>query len=158
MTIENRQLKASNLQLRRYFVTQLNIIANPSFDAARGVVQKDSDLCLSGEMSRNSDDPALFQITLNIRIQPSAESNLPYSVIVEIVGILKSTFTGTIENIERVVYVNGSSMLYGTAREIVRACTAFGPYSQIMIPSIVFSEPEKAKAPPTESPAVSAKQ
>ena len=150
MIIENSQVKASHLQLKRYFVTQLNIIANPAFDVAKGVVQKQSDLNVSGEMSLN-DDPVLFQIRLNIKIQPGAESNLPYAIVIEIVGIFKSGFTGPKEDIERVVFINGSSMLYGTAREIVRASTAFGAYSQTLLPSIIFWDPEKLKAPAAES-------
>jgi preprotein translocase subunit SecB len=156
MIIENQQIKSSNLQLKRYFVTQLNIIANPSFDIAKGIVLKENDLCLSGEMSENSEDPTLFQIRLNIKIQPSAESNLPYSVVIEIAGVLKSTFTGAKEQIEHVVYVNGSTMLYATAREILRASTAFGPYSQLLIPSVSFAESAKPKAPAAEAPAAPA--
>ena len=143
MTIESRQLKVSRLQLRRYFVTQLNIIANPLFDVTKDVIQKESDFCVNGEMSKNGEDPSLFQVKLNINIQPSPESNLPYSIVLEIVGIIKSAFTGTDEQIERVVFVNGSTMVYSTAREIIRASTSFGPYAQLMLPSVAFSEPKK---------------
>jgi preprotein translocase subunit SecB len=146
MIIDNSQIKASSLQLRRYFVTQLNIIANPAFDTAKGVIQKQSDLRVSGDMSP-TDDAATFQIKLNIQIQPGAESNLPYSIVIEIVGIFKSGFTGEKEDIERVVSINGSSMLYGSAREIVRATTAAGAYSQLLLPSIVFWNPGKPEAP-----------
>jgi preprotein translocase subunit SecB len=149
MTIEYRQLKASSLQLKRYFVTQLNIIANPSFDASKETAQKEPDICLSGELLKNAEDPTLFQIKHNLKIQSSAESNIPYSVVVEIIGVFKSAFTGSDEQVERVVFVNGGSILYSTAREIVRASTAFGPYGQILIPSVVFAEP----ATPTPSPA-----
>jgi preprotein translocase subunit SecB len=34
--------------------------------------------------------------------------------------------------------VNGASMLYGAAREIVRAMTARGPYFQTVLPSVSF--------------------
>jgi|SRR5580692_4847751 preprotein translocase subunit SecB len=146
MIIDNSQIKASSLQLRRYFVTQLNILANSVFDVAKGVVQNQADLRVAGEMSP-TDDPATFQIKLNIQIQPGAESNLPYSIVIEIVGIFKSGFTGTKEDIERVVSINGCSMLYGTAREIVRATTAVGAYSHILLPSIVFWDPGKPEAP-----------
>lgn len=152
MIIESHPGKLANLQLKRYFVTQLNIIANPSFDIKKGLAPKENDLCLSAEMSRIAEDAKQFQIKLNIKLQPSVESNLPYSIVIEIVGVLQSRFTGTDEAIKRLVYVNGSSMIYGTAREIVRASTAFGPYSQILIPAVVFPEPPKPKAAPAEQP------
>jgi preprotein translocase subunit SecB len=150
MLIENSQKKVSHLQVVRYFVTQLNIIANPLFDVTKGIVQIDSDLCITGDLSKNADDAALFQIKLNIKIQPGAESNLPYSIALEIVGVLKSSFTGTEEHIQRVVFVNGSSILYGTAREIVRSATSLGPYAQVLIPTVVFSEPPKPTVPIAE--------
>ena len=150
MLIDNQYLKVSHLQVKRYFVTQLNIIANPVFDVAKDIVKTDSDFCVSGEMSQNADDASLFQITLNIKLQPSAESNLPYSIAMEIVGIIKSAYTGTKDQIEHVVFVNGSSMLYGTAREILRASTSLGPYAPILIPTMVFSGHPKPVAPATK--------
>ena len=142
--MEKNQFKISPLQFNRYFVTQLNIVANPLFDSSKGTVRQDTDLSVSGNFEKIPDEQGLFQITLNIQLQASSGSNLPYSIVVEIIGLIKSHMTGPDETVEKVVFVNGSSMLYCTAREIIRSVTATGPYSQILMPSITFAEPPKS--------------
>lgn len=55
-------------------------------------------------------------------------------------GISKETF----------VEVNGCSILYGVAREMIRATTARGPWADLMVPTITFFNPpgdqQKAEA------------
>lgn len=50
------------------------------------------------------------------------------------------------EKMQRAVEINGPSMLFGAAREILRAATGRGPYGPVLIPSTSFFKPEK-KAP-----------
>ncbi len=39
------------------------------------------------------------------------------------------------------IKINGPSMLYGIAREVIRGVTARGPYFPILLPSATFFEP-----------------
>jgi preprotein translocase subunit SecB len=52
------------------------------------------------------------------------------------------------EKIERLVKVNGPSMLYGALREIVKALTSRGPYGAIVLPSPSFYLPQPAAKEP----------
>ena len=54
------------------------------------------------------------------------------------------------EDEEQFVRVNGSSMLYGAAREIVRSLTSRGPWGELMLPGISFYD---KGAKPKEEPA-----
>ena len=54
------------------------------------------------------------------------------------------------EKIERLVKVNGPSMLYGALREIVKAVTLRGPYGGIVLPSPSFYLPESLAKTPVE--------
>jgi hypothetical protein len=67
----------------------------------------------------------------------------PYYFRLTIVGIFRST----IENaepghVEGLIKINGSSILYGVSREIIRANTEPGPWSGIIIPTHYFYEPK----------------
>jgi hypothetical protein len=51
---------------------------------------------------------------------------------------------------QRFVRVNGSSMLYGIAREIIRSTTAMGPWGFILLPTISFYEKDPTQKDETE--------
>ena len=56
------------------------------------------------------------------------------------------------DKIERLVHINGPSMLYGALREIVKAVTLRGPYGAIILQSPSFYLPEPEPKAPVEQP------
>ena len=96
-----------------------------------------------------------WQVILKLAHQPPAEANVPYRFTAEIVGFFILTDGFPEDRIERLVKTNGSSMLYGVLREIIRATTARGPYSAIILPSTSFYEAEKKPETPAQPPVAS---
>jgi preprotein translocase subunit SecB len=52
--------------------------------------------------------------------------------------------------LQRAMHANGPAMLFGAAREIIRAATGRGPWSAVIIPSTNFL----VGLPPLEAPAM----
>jgi len=54
----------------------------------------------------------------------------------------------TNDRLDRAVQVNGPSMLFGVAREILRAATGRGPHAPLIIPSTHFLQRMPRPSPP----------
>lgn len=151
-------MKPSPLSLDNYFVTELIFSANKAYDPSQAGELKFDDLiveptCLNGEPDKHE-----WQVGLRLRFQPKAEANYPYTFSLELVGFFRVLSLLPAESEERLVKTNASSMLYGAAREIIRAATSRGPYVAIILPSVSFyalKKPENAEAAeqPKELPA-----
>jgi preprotein translocase subunit SecB len=99
-------------------------------------------------MESDDADP-LWQVILTVSQQPAPERNFPYEFLVTIIGYCHCLVEGiTDKEKEELVRVNGSSMLYGVVREIIRENTARGPWQPILLPTISFFQPKEA----TEAP------
>ena len=76
--------------------------------------------------------------------------NFPYKFDLSLIGFFACNdgFSSPADE-EHFVRVNGSSMLYGAARELVRSLTARGPWGELFLPSISFYD--KATKPIEEA-------
>jgi preprotein translocase subunit SecB len=147
-------MKPSPLHLTDYFVTDLHVSANPKFDSKQEIPLRFEDFQVAFEATCAPEKKREWQVILKLAHQPPAEANVPYRFTAEIVGIFVLLDGFPEERIERLVKTNGASMLYGVLREIIRATTARGPYSAIILPSTSFYEPEKKPETPAASPEV----
>ncbi len=143
-------MKPSPLHLADYFVTELNVSANPKFDPKQEVPLRYEDFQVGFDATCDPEKKRQWQVILKLAHNPPAEANVPYRFAAEIVGIFILTDGVPEERIERLVKTNGASMLYGVLRETIRATTARGPYSAIILPSTSFYESETK---PAETPA-----
>lgn len=134
-------MKVSPIHLADYFVTDLHLSANPKFDPKQEVPLRYEDFQVASEAISLPEKKRQWQVTLKLALQPPAEANVPYRFTSEIVGIFIVSDGCPEDLIERLVKTTGSSMLYGALREIMRATTARGPYSAIILPSTSFYEP-----------------
>jgi len=75
---------------------------------------------------------------MNIRHTQNPESNSPYFFAVDLVGFFRIDESLPETMVEKFAYVNGSSVLYSSAREILRNAMADGPYDPIMLPTVCF--------------------
>jgi preprotein translocase subunit SecB len=138
-------MKHSPLQLVSYVVSDISCTANPKFNPEQP---------LGG---------AFEQYTVDVKVNPleptkefpghpwSAEmvvtqkikegQNFPYEFRIALVGMYACQ-DGALQTEKEIqfVRVNGSSMLYGIAREHIRALTAAGPWGAIIIPTLSFYE------------------
>ncbi len=131
-------MKPSSLQLRLYFVTDLSVSVNPEFDPEKEVNLHIGNMIVNTEPIKKPDDDREWQIKMNIRHTQNSESNSPYFFAVELMGFFHINELLPESMVEKFAYVNGSSVLYSSAREILRNAMADGPYDPIMLPTVCF--------------------
>ncbi|NQU39531.1 MAG: protein-export chaperone SecB [Lentisphaerae bacterium] len=149
-------MRPSNLQLRCYFVTDLTVTANQAFDPAKEVNVLLDDLLTEPECLVKGDDEREWQISLRVSHTPNPENNVPYSFSIELVGFFGIERVVPEEKVEQFAFVNGASVLFSTAREVLRSVMTNGPYDPILLPTVCFldAKPE-ATIPNTPSAPVS---
>ena len=144
----------SPLELERYFVSDQAVTARNVFSPEKEIETRVEEYSVSNEAIRlpaTEDQPGKWQVTVHIKHQPATETNFPYDFRLTIVGIFKClTEKADPAHIERLMKINGSSMLYGMSREIIRANTERGPWNGIVIPTYSFYEPKPSEEPSAE--------
>lgn len=142
-------MKLAPLQLTDYFVFSIHVEALADYDAG-----KDQDLDVANLLVTENcvpageDKPNQFLIDLIIKQEALEGKNLPYSYELHMIGFIEVSPNFPEDRVQRAVETNGPSMLFGAAREILRAATGRGPYGPVLIPSTTFFK--HADAPPTE--------
>ena len=158
-------MKQAPLQLIDYCVTFIQVRANLEFNSDKPVdldaelIDLESDV-QPADQSLPEDAGTLWKVALRIEqpLPQREKRNIPYTYTLEMQGFVAvhPDFKG--DRLERAVQVNGPSMLFGCAREILRAATGRGPYAPILIPSTNFlsrlpkANPPEISVSPTEEP------
>lgn len=144
----------SPLELERYFVSDQAVTARNVFSPEKEIETRVEEYSVSNEAIRlpaAEDQPEKWQVTVHIKHQPTMETNFPYDFRLTIVGIFQCLIEkADPAHIERLMKINGSSMLYGMSREIIRANTERGPWNGIVIPTYSFYEPKPSEETPAE--------
>lgn len=141
------------LQLLDYFVHSLNVEALGTYDP-----EKQQELDLESLEVKEScfpvgeEHPNRFAVDLLIK-QPAVDGkNLPYAYELHMLGFVDAHPDFPKENLQRMVEINGPSMLFGSAREILRTATGRGPYGPVMIPSTSFFKADPKSKTKKKSP------
>lgn len=144
------KVKAAQIQLTNYFVSELQFAANRDFklDSASSVGAE--DLQVTHQASAKEGNRRQWQITLRIALNASPESNSPYSFLVEIIGFIDVDESVTEDRIERFARINGTSLVFAAAREIIKASTSRGPFPPLLLPTVTFWEPKPEGIAPQE--------
>jgi len=134
------------LQLVDYFVHSLKVEALSSYDG-----NKASDLDIDALkvtekcFPLKDEDSHRFAVDLVIKQDAIAGKNLPYSYELHMLGYVQVQPGFPEDKMQRAVDINGPSMLFGAAREILRAATGRGPYGPLLVPSTTFFKPAEKK-------------
>ena len=144
-------MKNSPLQLVRYLVTDIACTSNPKFNPEKEMVGGMEQFAVEAKASplETSKDvpghPWSVEMVVSQKIQEG--QNFPYEFRIAMVGIFGCNNSAAVDEKEtRFVRVNGSSMLYGIAREQIRALTAASPWGAILLPTMSFYDnPEHPK-------------
>ncbi len=147
-------MRPAQIALDNYFVSELQFTANQSFNADQPHPIDITDLQVTHDAVSISENRHKWQITLRVALNTKSDRNLPYCFLVEMVGFVDVADSVSEENIERFVGINGTSLLFSAAREIVRAVTMRGPFKPILLPTVSFWEP-KPEPPPESTEATS---
>ena len=97
-------------------------------------------------------NPRHYQVSLTVKHPPNEGINYPYTFALVIVGFFEVREGYPQEGLERMVRITAPSLLYGVAREVVRAATGRGPFQPVIIPTVSFFEPPAKSSQPAGEP------
>jgi preprotein translocase subunit SecB len=137
-------MRPAQISLTKYFVNEFQLKVNRAFDPQRPTPVQVDDLDLLPEATSLSTDRRSWNIVLRLTLNASPERNMPYSFLIEVVGTVLVDSTVKEENIERLIQINGMSLVFSVTREIVRAMTSRGPWGDVLLPTVTFWEPKSA--------------
>jgi preprotein translocase subunit SecB len=153
------------LQLLDYWVSFIQVRANDQFQLGENTVLDNDYLSIEAEVTANEGDQSeengtFWVVGLRIEQEIPDGENIPYAFTLEISGLVAAHPSMTGEKLERAIQVNGPSLLFGAAREILRAATGRGPFPPVIIPSTNFFQrlPEPKEAAKPETIEMSAKE
>ncbi len=140
--------KSSPLNCREYFVADQSIQANPKHDPQREVRLKLSELVIEAEVvAEKAETKAPFwRVSLRIQQGITEENNTPYAFDITLIGAFQVQPAYPADSAKRLVEINGKSVLYSAARQILRNAMSNGPYAPLLLPTVSFFEPETPAA------------
>jgi preprotein translocase subunit SecB len=139
-------MRAAQISLAKYSVTEFQFNVNRAFDSQKPTVIQVDDLELTREPTMLAADRRSWKVTLRLTLNAPPERNIPYSFRVEVEGTVLVDPTVKDENVERLIQINGTSLVFGVTREIIRAMTSRGPWGDVLLPTVTFWEPKPAPA------------
>jgi preprotein translocase subunit SecB len=145
-------MKLAPLQLSDYYLTDLTLQANPEFDTsapADDCVETLQVIPHYSQAKDNGEKGTEWLVSLEISQTIPGGGNLPYAFSLRIQGTVSASPHLDGVKLQRAMHANGPAMLFGAAREIIRAATGRGPWPAVIIPSTNFL----ANLPPLEAPA-----
>jgi preprotein translocase subunit SecB len=152
-------MKHSPLQLLRYLVPDVSCTANPGFSPQKPFDVVLDQFSVNAVVTRQS-APANFprhswSVEMTVSQKLKEGQNFPYKFEVALVGFFacQDGLPAAAEE-DTFVRINGSSMLYGAARELVRSLTSRGPWGELFLPSISFydNKPKPEGETPVPAP------
>lgn len=148
------------LQLLDYWATSMRMEACPGYDSKRDTEPDLESITVENEVKLlDSPEPekagTQWLVGISIEQGPCNDANIPYTFSVTLQGIVLVLPGGPEgDRLERIVKANGPAMLFGAAREMIRALTSRGPHRAVIIPSTNFIPPtQNAPSPSQEPPA-----
>lgn len=134
-------------QLNAYQIENVAIASNENFD--RKLEAHTGDIAASIDIAPHAKNAAKYRLILEIQVKPAAKKEkefFPYLVAIK--GRAFFTFKEPCpsEEADRVLRLNGASILYGLLRAQVAQITAQSVYGQFLLPTMNFLELAKPQA------------
>ena len=135
----------SLLNFENSIVEEIHIRKNPRFKKDKTIVLK--HFKVSCQHYRRGQEPK-FMINMSIgNSKPMSKSeNYPYSLKMRIRGFFGFRKDTPEETMDRMIALNGVSILYGLARGIAMQNTANFQYGKFILPTMNFTQPSGKKA------------
>lgn len=147
-------MKHSPLQLLRYVVAEISVSANRTFDPSKpsdcDITRMSVETVVNQQKTseQGSDNSWLVEMAISQKVLEG--QNFPYDFNLIIVGVFALKEGAIAANKEsQFVTVNGSSMLYSAARELIRSTTAIGPWGELFLPTVSFYDKETSQRKPS---------
>lgn len=126
----------SPLVTNDYFFPVTQVVAEPGFPVEKTDINE-VDYKIRTGLSRHSDDSNSFQLTLDIETDGKKDIPIAYKVHLVVIGTF--TVAESWPDPEKLIEINGASILYSAAREFLITVTSRGPYGALMLPTISFN-------------------
>lgn len=127
-------ITAPPLELKKYFFPYVQVAADAEYESSEKEIKPNFEVRTSVEQDPTSH---IYQVVLEIMAEPKDEkSKIPYSIHLIAVGLfaVNEKFSDT----EKLLKINGASMLYSAAREFIITVTSRGPWPHVVIPTVSF--------------------
>lgn len=146
-------MQASQLRLDHYYLEELQFSLDEDYLFEENEpVPMAEDLDVTVESSQNPDD--LLQWYFKLRIQlADKDSKFPYTFSIRMMGLFEVSKDCPTGLIDQLAQINGPSILYAAARELLAITTARSRCFSILLPSVRFFAPspqQKAIEAPAE--------
>lgn len=147
------QAHLSLLRCTQYFVTDLSCSSNSEHNPDKPVEVEFKDLVVesASEDLSTEEHPNRWAISLDIRQNVPTEKNAPYNFAIELVGDFEVHPDVPKEAVQRLVEVNGSSLLFTAARQILLDVMHRGPFTPMILPTVSFVDPAPSEGPASSS-------
>ena len=138
-------MKPSLLQLKHYRFFELYIMPMERYEVTESLEYPDLSNALFhaeigySELDHKEDEGAPeFALKIYLTIDPKQDAEFPYTIKIGVEGFF--SLLDTPSDIKSFVVVNGSSLLYGVARDTLLATTLRFNYGPVMLPTVQFTE------------------
>ncbi|MBM3883498.1 MAG: hypothetical protein FJ387_27975 [Verrucomicrobia bacterium] len=148
-------MKLSPLQLLEYFVAEFHYSVNSRYDGKKDLELKPDELTTETACNPSKSNPRLWTVALDVKYQPASQTNTPYVFSLFLVGFFEVAKAFDEARVAALVKTNGASVLYGTAREIIREQTSRGPAGPFLLPTASFIVEDSSATPTGKGDAVS---
>ena len=145
------QVIPSPLKCHGYFLTGLTLIANPEYDKKKPTLLKFEDLKVDPSANALPEEQGkkLWRVALQIQQNVEPDKNAPYNFSIALVGTFEVHSKFPADKAKELAAVNGCSVLYSTARQILREAMYNGPFPALDLPTVRLIETEPP-APATQ--------
>jgi preprotein translocase subunit SecB len=132
-------MKPSPLILKGYAVLDLQMSANLQFNPQAPVELSMEDYKVNVDVAPSTrPKDSQWQVVLQVQHVANPKRNHTFAFSLRMIGFLDVHPSFAEDKRDNLLRVNGASMLYGAAREIIRSTTAHGPYLPVLLPSVSF--------------------
>lgn len=130
-------------RLDRYFVRELSIRVKPEFSNAfeEYAPTEPPSLMMQVGHGFKQDNPRKWRFELTIKTNETPPGSFPYEVNATIVGYFTMADTMSLENVPATALLNGPSILYSTARDIILGLSSRTGFPSLLLPTIIPAEP-----------------
>lgn len=131
----------SPLQLDHYFFERMHCVANANISADEVEEWHGADESrfeLRVELGTNPEYDREWQVVVDFFTNPDYEAKAPYELRFTAVGVFTVDEEFKHNDLERLIRVNGSSVLYSAMREFVGLFTSRAPWGAVKLPTVNF--------------------
>ena len=122
-----------------YFVKSFSMDTNMMCDKEKPRDLSLKNIVISNRMFPSKKHKNVFVVSINLEMKVPEGKNTPYAIKMEMFGRFQVSEKVPVELREKMVKINGSSILYGAAREIIKEMTGRGIFRKIQFPTVSFA-------------------